>query len=90
MKISTELAMNIIQNKIEEFIFKEMKESQISAGFIEKILESILCEIRKLKCQDLEKFIIKLKEEIPEICEEKEEKHVIEGDLQNGNLQSST
>ena len=90
MKISTELAMSIIQNKIEEFIFKEMRESQISAGFMEKILESILCEIRKLKCQDLEKLIIELNEEIPEICDEKIEKHVMKGEAEDGSLQSSS
>ena len=90
MKISTELAMGIIQNKIEEFIFKEMRESHISAGFMEKILESILCGIRKLKCQDVEKLIIKLNEEIPEICDEKIEKHVIKGEDEDGSLQGSS
>jgi len=90
MKISTELAMGIIQNRIEEFIFKEMKESSISAGFMEKILESILCEMRKLKSQDLEKLIIKLNEEIPEICDEKIEKHVMKGEDEDGSLQSSS
>ena len=90
MKISTELAMSIIQNRIEEFIFKEMRESHISAGFMEKILESILCEMRKLKCQDVEKLIIKLNEEIPEICDEKIEKHVIKGEDEDGILQGSS
>ena len=90
MKISTELAMGIIQNRIEEFIFKEMRESHISAGFMEKILESILCEMRKLKCQDVEKLIIKLNEEIPEICDEKIEKHVIKGEDEDGSLQGSS
>lgn len=90
MKISTEQAMSIIQNRIEEFIFKEMRESQISAGFMEKILESILCEMRKLKCQDLERLIIKLNEEIPEICDEKIEKHETKGENEDGSLQGST
>lgn len=90
MKISIEQAMSILQNKVEEFIFKEMRESQISAGVMKKILESILCEIRKLKCQDLEKLIIKLNEEIPEICDETIEKHETKGENEDGSLQSSS
>ena len=90
MKIPIEQAMNIIQSKIEEFIYKEMQESRLSAGLMEKILESILCEIRKLKAQDLEKFIVKMNEEIPELYDEKIETHTDGGADENGGLQSSS
>ena len=50
-----------MQTEIEEFIYQKMQESQVSAGLIEKILEGVLCQIRKLKNQDLEKLIFELK-----------------------------
>lgn len=67
--------MSFIQTEIEEFIYQKMQESQVSAGLIEKILESVLCQIRKLKNQDLEKLILELNKEIPTVSEEKVEKH---------------
>ena len=74
MKIPIEHALNIIQTEIEEIIYQKMQESQISAGLIEKILEGILCQIRKLKNQDLEKIILEMNKKMPEILEEKIEK----------------
>ena len=64
-----------MQIEIEEFIYQKMQESQVSAGLIEKILEGILCQIRKLKNQDLEKLILELNKEIPTVSEEKVEKY---------------
>lgn len=75
MNISIEHALNIIQNEVEDFIYKKMQESKISAGLMEKILEGILCQIRKLKNQDLENLILELNKNLPEVCEEKTEKH---------------
>ena len=74
MEISIEHAMSFLQTEIEEFIFQKMQESRVPAGLIEKILEGVLCQIRKLKNQDLEKIILKMNKEIPEIYEEKVEK----------------
>lgn len=74
MKIPIEHALNIIQTEIEEIIYQKMQESRISAGLIEKILEGILCQIRKLKNQDLEKIILEMNKKMPEILEEKIEK----------------
>lgn len=75
MNISAEHALNIVQNEIESFVYSRMSDSKISAGFMEKILESILCEIRKLKNQDLEKLIVELNSQIPKVLDEKIEKH---------------
>lgn len=86
MEIPIYQALNIIQSEIEELIYKKMEESQLSAGLMEKILESTLCQIRKLKCQDLEKFIIEINREIPEICDEKVEAHTIKGVEKNERL----
>ena len=74
MEISIEHAMSFLQTEIEEFIFQKMQESRVPAGLIEKILEGVLCQIRKLKNQDLEKIILKMNKEIPGIYEEKVEK----------------
>lgn len=74
MEIPVEHAMSFLQTEIEEFIFQKMQESRVPAGLIEKILEGVLCQIRKLKNQDLEKIILKMNKEIPEIYEEKVEK----------------
>ena len=41
---------------------------------MEKVLESVLCQIRKLKSQDLEKFILEMNKKMPEVYEEKIEK----------------
>ena len=75
MNIPIEHAMSFMQTEIEEFIYKKMQESQVSAGLIEKILEGVLCQVRKLKNQDLEKLILELNKEIPTVSEEKVEKH---------------
>ncbi|MFR1178849.1 MAG: hypothetical protein ACLSDH_02135 [Bacilli bacterium] len=75
MNIPIEHAMSFMQTEIEEFIYQKMQESQVSAGLIEKILESVLCQVRKLKSQDLEKLILELNKEIPTVSEEKVEKH---------------
>ncbi len=75
MNIPIEHAMSLMQTEIEEFIYQKMQEGQLSAGLMEKILEGVLCQVRKLKSQDLEKFILKLNEEIPTVSEEKVEKH---------------
>lgn len=75
MNIPIEHAMSFMQTEIEEFIYQKMQESQVPAGLIEKILEGILCQIRKLKNQDLEKLILELNKEIPIVSEEKVEKH---------------
>lgn len=74
MEIPVEHAMSFLQTEIEEFIFQKMQESRVPAGLIEKILEGVLCQIRKLKNQDLEKIILKMNKEIPGIYEEKVEK----------------
>ena len=74
MEIPIEHAMSFLQTEIEEFIFQKMQESRVPAGIIEKILEGVLCQIRKLKNQDLEKIILKMNKEIPGIYEEKVEK----------------
>ncbi len=74
MEIPIEHAMSFLQTEIEEFIFQKMQESRVPAGLIEKILEGVLCQIRKLKNQDLEKIILKMNKEMPEIYEEKVEK----------------
>lgn len=74
MKIPIEHALNIIQTEIEEFIYQKMQDSGLSAGLIEKILEGILCQIRKLKNQDLEKIILEMNKKMPEILDEKVEK----------------
>lgn len=74
MEIPIEHAMSFLQTEIEEFIFQKMQESRVPAGLIEKILEGVLCQIRKLKNQDLEKIILKMNKEIPGIYEEKVEK----------------
>ena len=74
MEIPVEHAMSFLQTEIEEFIFQKMQESRVPAGIIEKILEGVLCQIRKLKNQDLEKIILKMNKEIPGIYEEKVEK----------------
>ena len=74
MNIPIEHAMSFIQTEIEEFIYQKMQESQISSGLMEKILESVLCQIRKLKSQDLEKFILEMNKKMPEVYEEKIEK----------------
>lgn len=55
MEIPIEHAMGFLQTEIEEFIFQKMQESRVPARLIEKILEGVLCQIRKLKNQDLEK-----------------------------------
>lgn len=94
MEMSAEYALNIIQNEVELFIYSRMNDGKISAGFMEKILESILCEIRKIKNQDLEKLIVKLNSQIPEVLEEKIEKHTTSikesgEEKQHGNLQSN-
>lgn len=60
MNIPIEHALNIIQTEIEEFIYQKMQESRLSAGLMEKILEGVLCQIRKLKTRDLEKFILEM------------------------------
>lgn len=75
MNIPIEHAMSFMQTEIEEFIYQKMQESQVSAGIMEKILESALCQIRKLKSQDLEKFILEMNKKMPEIYEERIEKH---------------
>ena len=75
MNIPIEHAISFMQTEIEEFIYQKMQESQVSAGLIEKILEGVLCQIRKLKKQDLEKLIFELNREIPTVSEEKVEKH---------------
>lgn len=74
MNIPIEHAMSFMQTEIEEFIYQKMQESQVSAGIMEKILESALCQIRKLKSQDLEKFILEMNKKMPEVYEEKIEK----------------
>lgn len=91
MNISVEYALNIIQNEIEDFVYRKMQESKVSAGFMEKILEGILCQIRKLKNQDLEKFVLEVNKNFPEIQDDKIEKHTaslenLEGE-KDGSLQ---
>lgn len=82
--------MGFIQTEIEEFIYQKMQESRLPAGLMEKILEGTLCQIRKLKSQDLEKLILELNKEIPTISEEKVEKHTTSIDdfkgVADGNL----
>lgn len=80
MEIPIEHAMSFLQTEIEEFIFQKMQESRVPAGLIEKILEGVLCQIRKLKNQDLEKIILKMNKEIPEIYEEKVENQTVKID----------
>lgn len=90
MNIPVEHAMGFIQTEIEEFIYQKMQESRLPAGLMEKILEGTLCQIRKLKSQDLEKLILELNKEIPTISEEKVEKHTTSIDdfkgVADGNL----
>ena len=90
MNIPIEHAMSFIQAEIEEFIYQKMQESQLSAGLMEKILESVLCQIRKLKSQDLEKFILEMNKKMPEVYEEKIEKQTAKidnlGVKKNGSL----
>ena len=80
MNIPIENALNIIQTEIEEFIYQKMQESRLSAGLMEKILEGVLCQIRKLKTRDLEKFILEMNKKMPEVFEEKIEKQTVKGD----------
>lgn len=90
MNIPIEHAMSFMQTEIEEFIYQKMQESRLPAGLMEKILEGTLCQIRKLKSQDLEKLILELNKEIPTISEEKVEKHTTSIDdfkgVADGNL----
>lgn len=92
MNIPVEYALNIIQSEIEDFIYKRMQESKVSAGLMEKILEGILCQIRKLKNQDLERLIIEMNKNLPEICEEKVEEQTVSikglEEVKGGDLQS--
>ena len=92
MNISIEHGLNIIQIEVEDFVYKKMQDSQVSAGLMEKILEGILCQIRKLKNQDLERLIIEMNKNLPEIYEEKVEEQTasIKGleEVKGGNLQS--
>lgn len=81
MEIPIEHAMSFLQTEIEEFIFQKMQESRVPAGLIEKILEGVLCQIRKLKNQDLEKIILKMNKEIPGIYEEKVENQTAKIDI---------
>ena len=81
MEILIEHAMSFLQTEIEEFIFQKMQESRVPAGLIEKILEGVLCQIRKLKNQDLEKIILKMNKEIPGIYEEKVENQTAKIDI---------
>lgn len=93
MEISVENALSIIQNELETFIYNRMEEGKISAGLMEKIIESILCEIRKLKNQDLEKLILKLNSMIPKVTDEKIQEHRISIENleeQNGSLQGNS
>lgn len=94
MNISVEYALNIVQSEIENFIYRKMQESKVSAGLMEKILEGILCQIRKLKNQDLENLILELNRNLPEVCEEKIEKHTASIEnlevKKDGSLQSKT
>ena len=80
MNIPIEHALNIIQTEIEEFIYQKMQESRLSAGLMEKILEGVLCQIRKLKTRDLEKFILEMNKKMPEVFEEKIEKQTVKCD----------
>ena len=80
MNIPIENALNIIQTEIEEFIYQKMQESRLSAGLMEKILEGVLCQIRKLKTRDLEKFILEMNKKMPEDFEEKIEKQTVKSD----------
>ena len=80
MNIPIEHALNIIQTEIEEFIYQKMQESRLSAGLMEKILEGTLCQIRKLKTRDLEKFILEMNKKMPEVFEEKIEKQSVKSD----------
>ena len=80
MNIPIENALNIIQTEIEEFIYQKMQESRLSAGRMEKILEGVLCQIRKLKTRDLEKFILEMNKKMPEVFEEKIEKQTVKSD----------
>ena len=80
MNIPIEHALNIIQTEIEEFIYQQMQESRLSAGLMEKILEGVLCQIRKLKTRDLEKFILEMNKKMPEVFEEKIEKQTVKSD----------
>jgi Ni,Fe-hydrogenase III large subunit len=57
-----------------------MQESRLSAGLMEKILEGVLCQIRKLKTRDLEKFILEMNKKMPEVFEEKIEKQTVKSD----------
>ena len=90
MNIPIEHAMSFIQTEIEEFIYQKMQESRLSAGLMEKILEGTLCQIRKLKSQDLEKFILEMNKKMPEVFEEKIEKQTAKiddlGVKQDGSL----
>ncbi len=75
MKISIDHALNIVQNEVEDFIFARMEEGKISAGLMEKVLEGVLSQIRKLKNKDLEQLIIEINSQIPVVCDEKVEEH---------------
>ncbi len=60
MNIPIEHALSIIQGDVEDFIFGKMHEHNVSAGLMEKILESVLCQIRKMNSRDLEKLVMEM------------------------------